>query len=107
MGTTVGLYHFFICGLPGAIDYAFLALKELNYVTGKQRLIAAEILNTWIRSPGLVLSNTFCGLFIYNTCKCSSIYFFHIICITFFLSTFNGIYYAKKVLIAKTKKCDQ
>lgn len=52
---------FFICGLPGGVDYLMLALVKF----GKMRPLDEKRVNTrinvWVRSPGLVLS-AFCVL---------------------------------------------
>jgi len=53
------LSHFFICGLPGGIDYFFLFLYKSGNITKETRLKVSVFLNTWIRSPGLCVASTF------------------------------------------------
>lgn len=54
-GYYAALSHFFLCGLPGGIDYLCLFLYRLKWITKNQRLIIAHFLNVWIRSPGLCM----------------------------------------------------
>jgi len=45
---------FFICGLPGGIDYMILALQKMNKcMTFNQKRISSN-LNMWIRIPGIL-----------------------------------------------------
>lgn len=61
------LSHFFICGLPGGIDYFLLFLYKTDYISKDTRLKYALVLNLWIRSPGLCMLSTFALInFIYN-----------------------------------------
>ena len=54
-GKYLALSHFFLCGLPGGIDYLFLFLYQLKYINKYTRLQIAAFLNTWIRAPGLCM----------------------------------------------------
>ena len=102
---TAGLYYcpgplqnalaFFICGLPGGIDYAMLAAVR----QGAMRPVTEKVLNTWLnvwlRSPGLVLV----GYIIYVACKYGrSKMPNNVAAIVALLSAFNGNYYMQRVV---------
>lgn len=51
---------FFVCGVPGAIDYALLGLHKLRVATGlNQKRICAN-LNLWVRMPGILFGMGVC-----------------------------------------------
>jgi hypothetical protein len=52
---------FFICGLPGGLDYAMLALVKLRRMSTLTEKVWNARINVWIRSPGLLLA-AFCCL---------------------------------------------
>ena len=52
-GYITPFFHFFSCGLPGAIDYIALACYKEKYISKRKRLKIANFLNVWIRSPGI------------------------------------------------------
>lgn len=61
------LSHFFICGLPGGIDYFFLFLYKTGYISKEKRLKISVFLNIWLRSPGLCIVSTFALInFVYS-----------------------------------------
>lgn len=63
-GAVRSLHCFFITGLPGGIDYVMLlAVKagKMNILTEKKY---NSLLNTWIRSVGIVISTAYIHLFI-------------------------------------------
>ena len=47
---------FFICGLPGTIDYAMLTLYKNDMITKKTQKMMCAYLNTYIRMPGCIVS---------------------------------------------------
>ena len=53
---TVG---FFICGVPGGLDYAMLALVKLRRMSPLTEKVWNARINVWLRSPGLLLA-AFC-----------------------------------------------
>lgn len=53
LGPITNLYFFFVCGLPGGVDYFLLALvKEGRLAPMRQKAVSAFI-NIWLRGPGL------------------------------------------------------
>ena len=54
-GYYAALSHFFICGLPGCLDYFMLFLYKTDFIFKNTRLRYAMLLNVWIRSPGLCM----------------------------------------------------
>ena len=46
---------FFICGLPGGIDYGMLAAVKQGLLSSKSEKVANTFLNVWVRNPGLTV----------------------------------------------------
>lgn len=51
----------FMTGLPGMLDYGLLWLVKMKYIHKKREKLAYKHINTWIRSPGCMLT-LFLGL---------------------------------------------
>ena len=100
-GYMLALYHFFLCGFPGGIDYIFLALVKLNYLSKDTRLKTAVTLNNWIRVPGGIVSWSYVILFFTYSEK--TIIDIAAFIIGTFCSVYNVLYYNEKVLIAAGK----
>lgn len=92
-GHIAGLYHFFVTGLPGAIDYTLLSAVEIGSLSKAARVSVAVEINTWLRSPGLLFAFTmsFCRMRQHSLFGCI---------FGFFLCVFNGQYYMQEVLLA-------
>jgi hypothetical protein len=56
-GPILGLVAFFMCGLPGGLDYAMLVLVKHGVVDPEFEKAWNSRINVWIRSPGLVLAS--------------------------------------------------
>ncbi len=100
-GRFVALSHFFICGLPGGIDYVILFLYECKHVEKITRLNIASNINVWIRAPGLCVVATFAILkFIYSKQDLFSLVelFLQII-----ITYGNGQFYMKEVVYSTGK----
>jgi hypothetical protein len=87
---------FFMCGLPGGIDYLLLYLtkKKIIYRITEKRINVN--LNMWIRVPGILYGN-FLSYFIMDFNKVN---FFNklIFLLIIFLNIFNSIYFAISVV---------
>lgn len=95
------LTHFFICGLPGGIDYLFLFFYKIGYIEKNTRLKIAMILNVWIRSPGLcILSSISIIKFIYSNKNYKNIIE---LLLQLFITIFNGQYYMQSIVYANGK----
>ena len=95
-GVFIAFYLFFIHGVPGAIDYFLLTLYKLNKITKHQRHIIAVYLNSWLRCPGIIFSNSLCICHILINHE--SIFdktMFSII--SMIMWSFNGLYYNYQV----------
>jgi len=96
-GYITALYHFFICGFPGGIDYIALALVKEKRLLKINRLKLAVELNTWIRSPGIIISWAFGYIwYIYNGTN-----FIHLLCFIVMTigSVINAQYYSRQVTL--------
>jgi len=63
-GPIANAVAFFICGLPGGLDYIMLALVKHGYLSRLREKVWNARINVWIRSTGLV----FCAATIYVGC---------------------------------------
>lgn len=101
-GKFVALSHFFLCGLPGAIDYIYLFLYQCDYITKITRLNMATFLNVWIRGPGLCMLSTFAILkFIYIK---KTLYDLIELVLQVIMTYGNGQYYLKDVVFTNNLK---
>lgn len=100
-GKFVALSHFFLCGLPGGIDYIYLFLYQCNYVSKLERLNMASFLNVWIRAPGLCMLSTFAILKFLYTKK--TLYDFVEIILQVAMTYGNGQYYLREIVYTNGK----
>lgn len=104
--TFIGVYYyhiplwncgtFFLCGLPGGIDYLLLFLykiKKINKMTEKHINV---YLNNWIRLPGIIYCSALMnyGYMKYVIEISRPLYF-----IGQFFTVFNAIYFAQRVTL--------
>ena len=96
-GRVVSLFNFFICGLPGGIDYLLLGLYKDNKIEKELRIKVAVELNMWLRSPGIVITSAYIYIwYIYSDRS----YFKTFAFITMvLLSIGNAQYYARMVTL--------
>ena len=59
-GPLVNLVAFFMCGIPGALDYVMLSLVKHGHLAPLVEKAWNARINVWIRSPGMLLC-TFCA----------------------------------------------
>ena len=102
LGKNLAINLFFVCGLPGAIDYFYLTLLELNYIDKLTRIKQCCYNNNWFRAPGLIVSATFHYLrLVVNGFSWINILYFILSLIP---SYFNGQYYLQQVLLTGGQK---
>ena len=46
--------HFFMCGVPGGVDYLMLFLVKHSWMTPLEEKRIATVINVWFRAPWLV-----------------------------------------------------
>ena len=98
IGYITALYHFFVCGLPGAVDYVALALMKDNQIKKETRLKIAVEMNVWLRSPGIIGSWVFAYVwytYSYSNVVLNSVCFATIT----FATVINSQYYCRQVLL--------
>lgn len=101
-GFLAPFYHFFICGLPGGIDYLLLGLVKDNYINKNTRLKIAVELNTWLRAPGIIMAWSYCWIW-YMVSVRDWIHLLSYIIITF-ASVINAQYYSRLITLTAGKK---
>lgn len=98
------LYHnkvfncglFFMCGLPGGIDYTLLFLYKLGYVNKITEKKVNVILNNWIRLPGILYSCYLMHIgFTLNLIKSYFVLYY----IAQIVTLFNAVYFAQRVTL--------
>ena len=55
-GPCIQMQHFFVCGLPGAIDYGCLCLCRAGHMSVKKQKRIQTVLNLWLRCPGILFT---------------------------------------------------
>jgi len=65
-GPIQNMVGFFICGLPGGLDYGMLALVKLGLMNSFAEKAWNARINVWMRSPGLLLAACCCFLGRFN-----------------------------------------
>jgi hypothetical protein len=86
---------FFVCGLPGGIDYYLLTMVKLGWMNSAQEKRINRFLNVWIRAPGVIAWGPF-GYVCWASGKTSmpdAVLF-----INASLNIFNGLYFADRVV---------
>ena len=101
-GRCAAMYHFFVCGLPGGIDYLLLALVKEGAISKELRLRCAVELNMWLRAPGIVAAWAFAWAF-YARSPQDFAHTSSFIAITL-ASVINAQYYSRQVALAAGKQ---
>lgn len=95
-GKSVCAITFFMCGLPGGIDYFLLFIGRYNLI----KKITEKNINRWlnllIRMPGMMICNWYILLNLYNNTISISQYMIPIISSN--LMVINSIYYCNKTV---------
>lgn len=91
----VNFVLFFMCGVPGGIDYACLTLLKYNIISKYTEKKINVFQNNWIRNPGIIIG---CVLgyvnYIYN-----NNYNIGVVGTLFVLNVINSIYFSQRVTI--------
>lgn len=95
-GYVTNFLIFFICGLPGGLDYLMLAAVKQGYLRKISEKRINKLLNVWCRGPGCVASA--CLVWINwvsgNTNHIPAL----VKSLTMFLAIYNGQYYSRRVV---------
>lgn len=93
-GQILNLMLFFMCGLPGGIDYLLLALVKYKLMDSITEKGINVYLNMWIRLPGILFTCfvTYVNIIMGNADNVLTA------CCIVFLNAFNGIYFATRVV---------
>lgn len=94
-GHIINLMIFFICGLPGGIDYYLLSLKKYGMIDSMTEKYYNTILNMWIRVPGMLYT---CFLAYINMILGTIDYHPFMICLMIVLNAGNALFFASRVV---------
>jgi len=87
---------FFLCGLPGGIDYLLLFLYKMKKIDKMTEKHINVYLNNWIRLPGIIYSASLMNYgYMSELINISQ----HLYLIGQFLTVFNAIYFAQRVTL--------
>lgn len=95
-GYGTNFFVFFICGLPGGLDYLMLAAVKHEYIHKISEKRINKLLNVWCRGPGCIASS--CLIWINWMAGQMNHIPTSVKLITMFLSFFNGQYYSRRVI---------
>jgi hypothetical protein len=95
-GYSMNFLLFFICGLPGGIDYLMLAGVKHDYISKMTEKRFNKALNVWLRGPGCIASAciVWANWVNNNTSQIPTI----VKLLAMILSVANGQYYARRVV---------
>ena len=103
VGPVQNAVGFFMCGLPGGVDYALLWLVKEGLLRSEAEKIWNSRINCWCRAPGIMLSSYYLYLLAkYSKVKGPST---TVASLAFLLASFNGQYYMQKVIANTSIKC--
>ena len=88
--------HFFMCGVPGGVDYLLLFLVKHSWMAPLEEKRIATIINVWFRAPWLVSVACFgyIQFFIDNT----PLHIFLFRCFLLMLAAWNGLFFMERVV---------
>ena len=95
-GYSTNFLIFFICGLPGGLDYIMLALVKHNYLAKITEKRINKFLNVWMRGPGCIASA--CLIWTNWMSGSTSHIPISIKLVTILLAVTNGQYYSRRVV---------
>jgi len=93
---------FFICGLPGGIDYAMLAMVKEGWISSATEKVANARINVWLRSPGLLMTSY--AIYICEQAITVTIAQPWVMLMVVGLATLNGQYYMQRVVANTSHK---
>ena len=99
-GTLLNHSLFFLCGLPGMIDYILLFLVRNNIIDKMTEKYVNKQINLWIRAPGCIAHSAL-SILAYMKNRDSEVatdYDFIVMLITTALVYWNGIYFMEQVV---------
>ena len=99
-GTLLNHSLFFLCGLPGMIDYILLFLVRNNLINKMTEKYINKQLNIWIRAPGCIAQSalTIIAYFKFKETNFNKPMDFIAMMITTALVYWNGIYFMEQVV---------
>ena len=99
-GTLLNHSLFFLCGLPGMIDYALLFLVRNNYIDRMTEKYVNKQLNLWVRAPGCIAHSAISILAYFTNMRAGRTqkYEFIVVIVTSLLVYWNGIYFMEQVV---------
>jgi hypothetical protein len=87
---------FFLCGVPGGIDYLLLILVKHKHISKHSEKMYNSIINTWLRMPGIVFGAvTLLYRYIYGVYGEFGII---LITVSTIIYAWNGIYFQERVV---------
>jgi len=95
-GYSTNFILFFICGLPGGLDYLMLAGVKHGYIRKISEKRINKLLNVWCRGPGCIASG--CLIWINWMSNQTNHIPSFVKMITIILSISNGQYYSRRVV---------
>ena len=99
-GACVNMQHFFSCGLPGALDYAALALRRAGRLSRRRQKWLQAKLNLWVRGPGILFTAAFLLLETLRAAPTLPASAYAIALLDVVLIGSNSVYYTDRVVCA-------
>jgi hypothetical protein len=94
----IGHIVFYLCGLPGGIDYAMLFCVRNDIMNSITEKFINKQLNLYIRCPGAIISTIFIIIYYQYDDVCYNIFNYYIVLLICMFTYLNGIYYSERVI---------
>ena len=96
VGPVQNAVGFFMCGLPGGIDYALLAAVKQGLLRSATEKMWNARIQVWCRAPGILLSSY--AIYLISKYSAVNVRTKALPLLVFLLASFNGQYYMQKVV---------
>jgi hypothetical protein len=107
VGPVQNAVAFFMCGLPGGIDYGMLAAVKEGLLAASTEKVWNARIQVWCRSPGILLASYALYLISrHSTSVKVPVRALPLASLAFALCAFNGQYYMQKVVANTAHKCN-
>ena len=106
-GPAINMLNFFVCGLPGGLDYLFLCWTKDGHMTRARQKTLQAALNVWCRCPGICATVTIILFEARRNWEDIPTGAQVISLTAFILIGYNGLHYMEAVVASAGKKVEE
>jgi hypothetical protein len=98
MGALMNFNHFFMCGVPGGLDYAMLFAVKHGWMKPLAEKKVNAAVNVWIREPALVCTATLGFIQLHEQASQYPTWVTSVRIFLMFLACWNGLFFMERVV---------